>query len=94
MLNKENTPLIIDSIREGKRISTMELLKEINQRLEEGATDFIVNASGQHNIGGPVWNKNNDKITFVVKNPGQRAGSMGMKGTSIAIEGSAPADVG
>ena len=94
MLNKENTPLIIDSIREGKRISTMELLKEINHRLEEGVTDFIVNASGQHNIGGPVWNKNNDKITFVVKNPGQRAGSMGMENTSITIEGSAPADVG
>jgi len=84
----------IDGIIDGKRISTQKLLYDMYEKLNEGCTEFEVSASGQHNIGGAVWNKDGETLTFRVKNPGQRVGSMGMVGTEIEIEGSAPADVG
>ena len=41
-----------------------------------------------------MWDKENHPLKFKVTNPGQRVGSMGMTGTEILVEGSAPADVG
>ena len=85
---------VIDGIVNGQRISTQQLLQELYKKLEEGYTEFEISASGQHDIGGPLWDKENKPLRFKVANPGQRAGSMGMVGTEIVIEGSAPADVG
>ncbi len=84
----------IESIVNGKRKSTQKLLQEIYAKISEGYTDFEIDASGQHDIGGPLWLKNGNKLKFTVSNPGQRAGSMGMKNTQIMIKGPAPADVG
>lgn len=84
----------IEGIVDGQRISTQQLLQEIYKKLEEGYTEFEVTASGQHNIGGSLWSNEGKPLTFKVKNPGQRAGSMGMLGTQVIIEGPAPADVG
>lgn len=91
---KTSTKAIINGIIDGKRISTQELLQELYKKLDEGCTEFEVYASGQHDIGGPLWDKENKPLKFKVTNPGQRAGSMGMVGTEIVIESSAPADVG
>jgi len=77
-----------------ERKSTQELLKEVYKYLEEGYTEFNILASGQHDIGGPLWSENGAALKFNVKNPGQRVGCMGMRGTQIIVEGSAPADVG
>ncbi|QAR33704.1 4Fe-4S dicluster domain-containing protein [Geovibrio thiophilus] len=84
----------ISGVKNDKRISTQNLLKEIYSGLDSGIREFDVDASGQHNIGGALWAENGEHLTFRVKNPGQRAGSMGMPGTTVVIEGSAPADVG
>jgi NADPH-dependent glutamate synthase beta subunit-like oxidoreductase/glutamate synthase domain-containing protein 3/Pyruvate/2-oxoacid:ferredoxin oxidoreductase delta subunit len=84
----------IDGIIDDKRISTQKLLQEIYKQLENGANEFEVNASGHHLLGGALWDKHGRKLKFHIKNPGQRAGGMGMEGTEIVIEGSAPADVG
>jgi len=92
--NTENKIAIIQSIVDNERVSTQNLLQEIYQKIEEGYTDFEIHACGQHNIGGPLWTKDGSPLTFRVHNPGQRVGSMGMKGTSIIIEGSSSADVG
>lgn len=86
--------VILNGIVNDKRISTQELLKQIYTNLENGNCHYEINALGQHNIGGPLWNKEGQKLVFNVKNPGQRVGSMGMQGTSIIVEGSAPADIG
>ncbi len=91
---KTDTIAIINGIVDGHRISTQQLLQEIYKKLEEGYTEFEINACGQHDIGGPLWDKEGRPLRFKVKNPGQRLGSMGMEGTAIEIEGSAPADVG
>ena len=44
----------IDSIENNKRLSTQQLLQLIYQKMDEGYTQFKINACGQHNIGGPV----------------------------------------
>ncbi|WP_022850488.1 FAD-dependent oxidoreductase [Limisalsivibrio acetivorans] len=90
MSNKAEIKGIVD----GKRLSTQKLLYSIYDELDKGITELGVDASGQHNIGGPLWTEDGTKLTFRVKNPGQRLGSMGMPGTEIVVEGSAPADVG
>lgn len=85
---------IINSLMDNKRLSTQELLQLIYEKINEGFTEFEITASGQHNIGGPLWTNDGTPLEFDVKNPGQRVGSMGMPGTKIVVEGSAPADVG
>lgn len=77
-----------------KRLSTQELLQIIYEKIQEGYSSFEITASGQHNIGGPLWAPDGTTLDFTIINPGQRAGSMGMPNTKITIEGSAPADVG
>jgi len=84
----------IDTLIDGNRISTQALLQEIYERLSQGYTEFEIEASGQHDIGGPLWKDDGTELIFKVTNPGQRVGSMGMKGTKITVEGPAPADVG
>jgi len=84
----------IEGIVNGKRISTQKLLQEIYKKLDEGYTEFEVIGCGQHDIGGPLWDKEGRPLKFKITNPGQRVGSMGMQGTQIIIEGPAPADVG
>ena len=84
----------IETIIDDKRISTQELLQLIYEKMEDGVTDFEINASGQHDIGGPLWSENGETLCFHVTNPGQRVGSMGMPGTKIVVEGSVPADAG
>ena len=85
---------IINTIENDKRTSTQNLMQEIWCAIDEGITDFEINACGQHNIGGSVWSKNGEDLNFYIKNPGQRVGAMGSYGTNIYVEGSAPADTG
>ena len=85
---------IIHTVENNERESTQLLMQEIWEAIDEGCNDFEIDACGQHNIGGSVWSKNGEDLNFYIKNPGQRTGSMGAKGTNIYIEGSAPADTG
>lgn len=94
LVKNNNKTAVIEGIIDGHRISTQKLLQELYKKLEEGYTEFEINACGQHDIGGPLWDRENKPLKFKIANPGQRLGSMGMSGTQIIIEGSAPADVG
>lgn len=93
-MTKTTKKINIKGIVGGERKSTQQLLQEVYKYLNEGYTEFNIDASGQHDIGGPLWSEKGDILKFNVKNPGQRLGCMGMKGTQIVVEGSAPADVG
>lgn len=84
----------IKTLNGNERLSTQQLLEIIYKEVIEGKTEFEIDACGQHNIGGSMWAQTGEQLTFKVKNPGQRVGSMGMEGTTIIVEGSAPADVG
>ena len=84
----------IKTLKNNNRMPTQELLQTINKKLEEGVTEFEIEACGQHDIGGSSWSKDGKPLKFTVTNPGQRVGAMAMNGTTIIVEGSAPADVG
>jgi NADPH-dependent glutamate synthase beta subunit-like oxidoreductase/glutamate synthase domain-containing protein 3/ferredoxin len=84
----------ISGFENNKRISTQQLLQQIHVALEAGETEFEVESSGHHDIGGPLWTVDGKPLRFRVKNPGQRVGSFGLDGTEVIVEGSAPADAG
>ena len=86
--------LKIDTIKNHERMSTQDLLLTIEEAVREGETDFDIAASGQHNIGGAVWNADGKTLKFHVTNAGQRVGSMCLPNTEIIVEGSTSADVG
>ena len=84
----------IKTLKNNIRMSTQELLQTIYKKIEDGVTEFDIEACGQHDIGSAVWNKDGKELRFHVTNPGQRVGGMAMDGVKILVEGSAPADVG
>ncbi|MFH1523629.1 MAG: FAD-dependent oxidoreductase [Chloroflexota bacterium] len=84
----------LTTFADNQRLSTQDLLQQVYTAMAEGETEFEIDASGQQDIGGPLWNRQGKSLKFIVRNPGQRVGSMGMPGTEIVVEGSAPADVG
>ena len=84
----------IDTLVQHERMSTQSLLLSISEAVASGETEFDIHASGQHDIGGPLWNAEGRTLRFHVTNPGQRVGCMGLDNTDIVVEGSAPADVG
>ena len=85
----------INALENNERMSTQSLLQLIESKIEEGYTDFEINACGQHDIGGSSWAKDKSKtLNFKITNPGQRVGAMARKGTNIYVDGSVPADVG
>lgn len=84
----------IDTLIGHERMSTQELLSAIRDAVGAGETEFSIAASGQHDIGGPLWHPEGKKLTFHVSNPGQRVGSMCLENTEIIVDGPASADVG
>ena len=86
--------LKIDTIRNHDRMSTQDLLLTIEAAVKAGETDFDIAASGQHDIGGPLWHPEGRTLKFHVTNAGQRVGSMCLPNTEIVVEGSTSADVG
>lgn len=86
--------LTIHTLNNNVRMSTQDLILAVEQAVARGETDFNVDASGQHDIGGPLWNAEGKKLTFLVSNPGQRVGCMCMPNTEVIVDGPAPADVG
>lgn len=86
--------LRISTLDGHNRLSTQDLLLRIAEAVHNGETDFHISASGQHDIGGPLWNQEGKQLHFTVTNPGQRVGSMCLPGTTVTVEGSVPADAG
>lgn len=84
----------IDTLKGHERMSTQDLLLAIGEAVANGETDFDIAASGQHDIGGPLWHPEGKKLTFHVTNAGQRVGSMCLDNTEIVVDESASADVG
>jgi len=84
----------IHTLQNNERMSTQDLLQAINAAIAEGETEFTIEASGQHDIGGPLWHPEGKTLRFYVTNPGQRVGCMCLENTEIYVEGTASADVG
>ncbi len=84
----------INTVINHDRMSTQDLLLAISAAVADGETDFDIAASGQHDIGGPLWHPEGKKLTFHVTNAGQRVGSMCLDNTEIVVDGSVAADAG
>ena len=86
--------LHLTTVHDHHRLSTQDLLLRIEEAVERGETEFVIEASGQHDIGGPLWNREGRPLRFTVTNPGQRVGGMCLPDTEVIVNGPAPADVG
>lgn len=84
----------IETLKGHERMSTQDLLLAISEAVTSGETEFDIAASGQHDIGGPLWHPEGKMLHFHVTNAGQRVGSMCLDNTEIVVDESAPADVG
>jgi putative selenate reductase len=84
----------LTTLHDHDRAPTQDLLQRMYASLAQGETELEIDASGQHDIGGPLWDSKGRKLQFLVRNPGQRVGAMGLPGTELIVEGPAPADVG
>ena len=47
--------LRVTTLQNHERMSTQDLLLAIEAAVEKGETNFYIEASGQHDIGGPLW---------------------------------------
>lgn len=56
----------IDTLVGHERMSTQNLLLAIGQAVAQGETEFEIHASGQHDIGGPLWHPEGKKLFFHV----------------------------
>lgn len=59
----------IETLKDNNRMSTQELLQTINEKIQEGVTEFEIEACGQHDIGGSSWSKDGKPLTFYIKIP-------------------------
>ena len=84
----------IETLQGHERMSTQDLLLAIGEAVQNGETEFEIAASGQHDIGGPLWHPEGKTLHFHVTNAGQRVGSMCLPNTEIVVDGSTSADVG
>ena len=88
-------PHVISGQHHGQRIPSRVMEENIQQAVREGKRFLVVNALGQHGIGGRLWRNNGDPVHLNVQgHPGQRVGSMGYPNTSIKVMGPASDDVG
>ena len=84
----------MNTLNGNDRMSTQDLLLAIGAAVAEGETEFEIAASGQHDIGGPLWHPEGKKLTFHVTNAGQRVGCMCLDNTEIIVDGPVAADAG
>ncbi|BAH78095.1 FAD-dependent oxidoreductase [Solidesulfovibrio magneticus] len=85
----------IHGIENGQRVQSRILEERIQRAVTQGARDLIVEAFGQHGIGGRLWVSREEPINVrITGSPGQRTGSMGFPGTRIDIDGSVSDDIG
>ena len=76
----------IETMQGNERMSTQALLLKISAAVQAGETEFDIKASGQHDIGGPLWSPDGSTLHVHVTNAGERVGSMALPGTEIVVE--------
>lgn len=85
----------IYGMENGHRVESRILEERIQRAVTQGARDLVIEALGQHGLGGRLWISKDEPISVrITGSPGQRTGSMGFPGTHIEVEGPASDDVG
>jgi NADPH-dependent glutamate synthase beta subunit-like oxidoreductase/glutamate synthase domain-containing protein 3/Pyruvate/2-oxoacid:ferredoxin oxidoreductase delta subunit len=79
----------------GRRVESRLLEEKIQQAVAQGHSRLLIEAYGQHGIGGRLWHAANRNLHVRIKGPvGQRVGAMGFANTEIDVDGPASDDVG
>ncbi len=79
----------------GRRIESRLLEEHIQAAVAQGHSRLLVEAYGQHGIGGRLWSGGERTVHVRIKGPvGQRVGAMGFPNTEIDVDGPASDDVG
>ena len=79
----------------GGRVPSRILEERIQEAVQNGARKLLVEAFGQHGIGGRIFGTGGEPVSVTVTgSPGQRTGSLGFPGTSIEILGPCSDDIG
>ncbi len=80
---------------ENGRVPSRILEERIQEAAGKGAGRIEIDALGQHGLGGRIFKPEGEKTRVIITgSSGQRAGAMGLPGTSIEIHGPASDDVG
>jgi glutamate synthase domain-containing protein 3 len=86
---------IISGVVDDRRIESRLLEEKIQEAVAQGHTHLLVQAYGQHGIGGRLWRAGDKQVHVRISGPaGQRIGSMGFPNTHIEIQGPTSDDVG
>lgn len=86
---------IIKGREDGQRLSSRILEEKIQQAVADGHRALLIEAFGQHGIGGRLWKAGSDPVYVkITGNSGQRTGSLGFPNTRLEIMGPASDDVG
>jgi NADPH-dependent glutamate synthase beta subunit-like oxidoreductase/glutamate synthase domain-containing protein 3/NAD-dependent dihydropyrimidine dehydrogenase PreA subunit len=88
-------PYVISGKDKGLRIESRVLEEQIQAAVTAGHTRLVVEAYGQHGIGGRLWSMGETPVHIQITGPaGQRIGAMGFANTRIEILGPCSDDVG
>lgn len=86
---------VIHGMENGRRVQSRIMEERIQQAVREGCRSIVVEAYGQHGIGGRLWKAGGETVRVTIKgSPGQRIGAMGFANTAIEVMGPASDDVG
>ncbi|MCJ8499060.1 FAD-dependent oxidoreductase [Desulfatitalea alkaliphila] len=90
-----NNKYIISGKDKGIRIESRVLEEQIQAAVAAGHTRLVVEAYGQHGIGGRLWSVGDQPVHMQITGPaGQRIGAMGFSNTHIEVLGPCSDDVG
>jgi NADPH-dependent glutamate synthase beta subunit-like oxidoreductase/glutamate synthase domain-containing protein 3/NAD-dependent dihydropyrimidine dehydrogenase PreA subunit len=85
----------IRGMENGHRVESRILEERIQRAVNQGAREILIEAAGQHGLGGRLWVSRETPISVrIAGSSGQRTGSMGFPGTKILLEESASDDIG
>lgn len=88
-------PYIISGKENAIRIESRVLEERIQAAVAAGHTRLVVEAYGQHGIGGRLWSAGDQPVHVQITGPaGQRIGAMGFANTHIEVLGPCSDDVG
>ncbi|MCK8602592.1 FAD-dependent oxidoreductase [Desulfoferrobacter suflitae] len=82
-------------MEDGRRLESRVLEERIQQAVADGQRRLLIEAYGQHGLGGRLWRAGNEPVQVIISgSSGQRVGSMGFPNTRIEVMGPASDDVG
>jgi len=86
---------VISGKVDDRRVSSRILEEQIQEAVARGQRNLLIQAYGQHGIGGRLWRAGSQEILIqITGQAGQRVGAMGFPNTLIEVLGPASDDVG